>query len=136
VIGVAGDATTISHAGNAYIDGYSEANNGVLLTMDINFRVYESYVLLDKVSGTDSGFVNTVTGGDTDPFNAGEKVSFTVQSGDALDWGTTYYWRARVTDPSGTAVYSSWSATRSFSIIAPMVPPSARPTFHTRRRMR
>lgn len=72
-------------------------------------------VILDKVSGTDSGFANTVTGGDTDPFNSGEKVGFTVQAGDALATGT-YYWRARVKDPSGTNTYSAWTTARSFIV--------------------
>lgn len=67
----------------------------------------------DKVSGTDAGFLNTITGGDTDPFNSGEKASYTVQS--ALTNGT-YYWRVRALDPSGTNYYGSWSATRSFTV--------------------
>lgn len=72
-------------------------------------------VLLDKLSASDSGFANTVSGGDTDPFNSGEKISFTVQAGDALSYGT-YYWRARVKDPSGTNTWSSWTTARSFTI--------------------
>lgn len=73
--------------------------------------------LLDKVSGTDSGFANTVTGGDSDPFNSGEKASFTVQGGDALSPGT-YYWRARAKDPNGNNNWSGWTTTRSFTISA------------------
>lgn len=72
-------------------------------------------VLLDKLSASDSGFANTVSGGDTDPFNSGEKVSFTVQAGDALSYGT-YYWRARAKDPSGSDTWSSWTTARSFDV--------------------
>jgi hypothetical protein len=46
---------------------------------DVNFRICEALPLIDKLSGTDTGFVNTVSGGDTDPFNEGEKVSYTIQ---------------------------------------------------------
>lgn len=112
------DGITLTHGGNVYMDGAAEANNGVWADLDMLFRVYEDTLLLDKVSGTDSGFANTVTGGDTDPFNAGEKVSFTVQAGDELTDGVTYFWRARVIDPGGSNTYSSWSETRSFSVSA------------------
>lgn len=70
---------------------------------------------VSAVSGTDSGFTNTVTGGDTDPFNSGEKVSFTVQAGDALTTGT-YSWTARVKDPTGTDTWSSYATARTFTI--------------------
>lgn len=71
--------------------------------------------LLNKVSTSDSGFVNPDTGGDTHPFNSGENIQFTVQAGDALSTGT-YYWRVKGTDPAGTNTYGSWATTRSFTI--------------------
>ena len=74
--------------------------------------------ILNKVSGTDAGFTNTVTGGDTDPFNSGEKVSYTVQAGNALSNGT-YYWRVRGKDPAGSNTYGEWAASRSFIISNP-----------------
>jgi hypothetical protein len=70
---------------------------------------------LDKISSTDVGFLNTINGSDTQPFNSGEKVSYTVQEGSELTPGT-YYWRARTIDPSGTNTYSSWTTVRSFTI--------------------
>lgn len=90
----------------------SEFGARIALSFSIKSK---STIYLDKVSGTDSGFANTVSGGDTDPFNSGEKVSFTVQAGDALAAGT-YYWHARAKDPSGSNTWSSWTTTRSFSI--------------------
>ena len=72
-------------------------------------------LLLDKVSGTDAGFANPDNGGDTDPFNAGENIQYTVQAGDALPVGT-YYWRVRGIDPSGSNQWGAWSATRSFEV--------------------
>lgn len=85
---------------------------------DLIFYVKKGSPLLNKISGTDAGFVNTVDGGDTDPFTSGQKISYTVQAGDALSSGT-YYWRARVKDPAGTNAYSAWSATRSFTVTPP-----------------
>jgi len=69
--------------------------------------------LLDKISGTDSGFSGTPDA--TDPFTSNQQVTYTVQGGDALAPGT-YYWRVRVIDPSGGNTYSAWTATRSFTI--------------------
>lgn len=71
--------------------------------------------LIDVVSGTDSGFANPDNGGDTDPFNSGENIQYTVQSALSVD---TYYWRVRAIDPSGSNTYGSWSSTRSFDITA------------------
>ena len=69
--------------------------------------------LIDAVSGTDAGFANPDTGGDTDPFNSGENIQYTVQS--ALTASTLYYWRVRGIDPSGSNSYGAWATTRSFT---------------------
>ncbi len=105
------DTTSPAHAGNRcrYIASWSGDATG-----DYVFYV-NSTLLLDKTSGTDSGFVNTVNGGDSDPFTSGQKVSYTVQAGDALAGGT-YYWRARGIDPSGTNTYGAWPAARTFTV--------------------
>jgi hypothetical protein len=66
------------------------------------------------LSGTDAGFANPDNGGDTDPFNSGENIQYTVQS--ALDDVTTYYWRVRAIDPTGSNTYGAWSSTRSFTV--------------------
>lgn len=71
---------------------------------------------IDAVSGTDVGFANPDTGGDTDPFNSGENIQYTVQS--ALSNSTVYYWRARGIDPSGSNSYGAWATTRSFTTTA------------------
>lgn len=77
--------------------------------------------LIDVVSGTDAGFANPDTGGDTDPFNSGENIQYTVQS--ALSIGTTYYWRVRAQDPNGSKGYGAWSSTRSFTVTSGGVKP-------------
>lgn len=76
--------------------------------------------LIDAVSGTDAGFVNPDTGADTDPFNSGENIQYTVQS--ALNIGTTYYWRVRAIDPTGSKGYGAWTSTRSFTVTSGGVP--------------
>lgn len=114
-----GDATSSGalHAGNNYIDGNNAPNLGPHSDWDVYFRLYEVGILLDKVSGTDNGFENTVTPADTDPFNSGEKISFTVQAADELE-PALYYWRVRGKDPAGTDSFGDWSATRSFTATA------------------
>jgi hypothetical protein len=77
--------------------------------------------LIDAYSNVDAGFVNPDTGGDTDPFNSGENIQYTVQS--ALTIGTTYYWRVRAMDPSGSKGYGAWTATRSFTVSSSGVKP-------------
>lgn len=110
------DATAPTHAGN---ESYLFSGSWNNASDDAIFAIYVDAIpgssVLDKVSGTDSGFANTVTGGDTDPFNAGEKVSYTVQGGEALVTGT-YYWRARAKAPNADNTYSAWATTRSFTI--------------------
>jgi hypothetical protein len=88
--------------------------------------------LLNKISGTDSGFANTVTPADTDPFNSGEKADYDVQGGDALTADTLYYWRVRAIDPTGSNTYGEWSSTRSFTVGDAPPPPSftATPMMH------
>ena len=111
------DNTYPDHRGNFMT--FVAISWGASPTSDMCFYVYADTngPLLDKVSDTDTGFVNTVTGGDTDPFNSGEKASFTVQVGDALS-PDTYYWRARAVDPVNSTVYSDLTTARSFTISA------------------
>lgn len=73
--------------------------------------------LISAVSGTDAGFANQDTPADTDPFNSGDVVRYTVQGVDELADGL-YYWRVRGLDPSGTNTYGDWSAIRSFTILS------------------
>ena len=81
---------------------------------DINEYIIDS-PLINKFSDTDTGFANTVSGGDTDPFNSGEKADYDVQAGDELTNSTLYYWRVRGQDPGGSTKYGAWSSTRSFT---------------------
>ena len=109
------DLSADSHAGQEANQDRSSGSWSPGGAGDLIFYVYTADPQLAKVSGTDSGFANTVDGGDTDPFTSGQKVSFTVQGGDALADGT-WYWRARCKDPNGGNTWSSWTTARSFTI--------------------
>jgi hypothetical protein len=71
--------------------------------------------ILNKLSDTDVGFENLDTPADTDPFTSGERIRFTVQSGDALSPGT-HYWRVRAKDPSGSNTWGAWSDAQGFIV--------------------
>lgn len=100
--------------GHAYIDGAATGNNGPRVSDRAVFSYYERFASTAYTSGTDSGFANQTSGGDTDPFTSGDTLGYTVQT--ALEDGVTYYWRARGLDPSGTNTYGSVATTRSFTV--------------------
>lgn len=104
-----------SFAGNMYIDGNS-ANNGVYAPADMLFRVYEDGILLEKSSASHAGFLNTVTASDTSPFTAGDKISYTIQSGEELDTDATYFWSVRAVDPNGSGTWTEWTTPISFIV--------------------
>lgn len=101
--------------GNVYLDGASINNNGPRIIEDSWIKVYEEFVLLDEVSGTDAGFANVDTPADTSPFNSGDQIEFTVQAGDELPDGI-YYWRVSGLDPDDTNTYGDWATARYFTI--------------------
>lgn len=115
-----GNIASSTHPGNAYCDGPS-ANNGIRTDLHPAFRVYEEYIFLDKLSGTDSGFANQDNGGDTDPFTSGDQIGYTVQAGDSLA-DATYYWRVRAIDPTGSNSYGSWTSSRTFDVLVGLTP--------------
>ena len=97
--------------------GTDTENNRISYYVQIDtVNTFDSGNLLEKYSDIETeGFENTVTPSDTDPFLSGQKIAYTVQSGDALDFGT-YYWRVSGKDPSGTNTYGGWSDTQTFII--------------------
>ena len=50
------------------------------------------------------------------PFTSGATVTYTIQGGEALTNGTTYWWRVRAKDPSGGNAWSPWSDPDSFTV--------------------
>lgn len=107
------DFSSPSHSGN--MARRVSGTWSVLSTDDLIFYVNGATPEISKKSNIDSGFTNTINGGDTDPFNEDEKISYTVQGGDALADGT-YYWTARSKAPSGLNVFSNKADFRSFTI--------------------
>ncbi|HRN86081.1 MAG TPA: hypothetical protein PK863_02015 [Candidatus Dojkabacteria bacterium] len=87
--------------------------SGTLTEDTLGFDAVGGGPLIDAVSGTDAGFLDSPDESDTDPFTSGTAVAYTVQS--ALD-PDTYYWRVRGLDPSGSNSYGAWSSIRSFTI--------------------
>ena len=69
-----------------------------------------------RISDTNPGFQNVASTTDTSPFISGNTVRFTVQAADVLTASTTYWWRVRAKDPSGSNTYSPWSDTRSLTV--------------------
>jgi hypothetical protein len=110
------------HGTNSTTGGVTEITyNGGWSTENLCFH-YATYItataygpLLDKISGTDTGFTDVTNGADTDPFASGDQIKFTVQAGDTLSVSTVYYWRVRGIDPSGSNTYGAWATTRSFT---------------------
>ena len=109
------DNSSPTHSGN-FVQRSGAGVFSATSSFDNIFYVYitTGSPLIDKVSGTDTGFTDITDGADTDPFDSGDQIQYTVQS--ALTPGATYYWRVRGIDPTGTNTYGSWATTRSFSI--------------------
>jgi len=116
-INVGYDSSSPTHSGNksSFISSWIASSS-----VDLIFYI-EGYTReLNKLSETpDATFTNTTDGGDTHPFDQPDKIDYTVQAGDALSSGGTWYWRARANDPTGTTEWSDWTTIRSFDIDAP-----------------
>jgi hypothetical protein len=69
-----------------------------------------------RASDIHSGFVNASDGGDISPFVSGDTIHFTIQPGDGLSNGQTYWWQVRARDPLGDNSFSFWSTPRAFTV--------------------
>jgi fibronectin-binding autotransporter adhesin len=77
--------------------------------------------LVTRTSDNETGcspncFTDVTNGGDTSPFAEGDRVRFTLQT--TLTSGTTYYWRVRAKDTSGSNTYGDWSSVQGFTYVA------------------
>lgn len=75
-------------------------------------------------SAVDSEFFNTASSTDTSPFTEGNKIRFQLTSGDALTDLSTYYWRVRARDVSGSGEFGDWSTTQSLTVDMAAAAPS------------
>jgi hypothetical protein len=96
--------------------GVSDSDDNDLV-YQISWSVDYSFVSSSsKQSDLDSGFVNTNTPADLNPFNSGDTIRFTVEAGDSLSNNSTYYWRVRAKDSDGSNIWGTWSEIRSFTV--------------------
>jgi hypothetical protein len=83
---VAHDTSSPTHSGNGAWFSITTQLWTALSSTDYIFYVKTHTTELDKLSETpELEFLNTVSGGDTHPFNSGEKISYTVQTEPLLD---------------------------------------------------
>jgi lipopolysaccharide export system protein LptA len=93
--------------------------DGQSLTYEVQWSTSSTFStnVVSRISSTSPGFSNTVLGGDTNPFNSGERIQLWTQASDAMASGTTYWWRVRAKDPPpGSDTFSLWSDYHSFTI--------------------
>ena len=74
-----------------------------------------SSVIVDTSSDTNlTDFTNVNVPSDKSPFNSGDSIVYKTQA--TLVDGTTYWWRVRGIDPSGSNAYGAWSTEQSVTI--------------------
>ncbi len=66
-------------------------------------------------SSTPTNWSNVNTPSDTNPYNSGDTISYTVPAGSALTDNATYWWKVRAKDPNGANSWSPWSDADSFT---------------------
>ena len=109
------DSSSPTHSGNycqyASFNGIWSGS----ASQDICFYVGGQGPLFDVASDTESPTYFSGTG-DPHPWPSGNQVSYAIQSSVGLQPNTTYYWRVRSKDPSGSNTYGAWSSTWSFTV--------------------
>lgn len=99
------------------LEFYTTDPQGDDLTYEVSWSEDATFAAsTTKISDTHAGFENATLGSDTQPFNSGDTIRFTVQNADALTNGHTYWWRVRAKDPAGGNNWSPWSPARSFTV--------------------
>lgn len=104
--------TSTTTGTNTY--GYSTSTKGGFAAVEV--QAAGGSPLIDVLSSANAGFADVTNPSDTDPFASGDTITYTVQAGNALTNSTTYYWRVRAIDPSGSNTWSSWSSIYSFTV--------------------
>jgi hypothetical protein len=69
-----------------------------------------------RASDINLGFSNITNPVDPQPFTSGHTIQYKVQTPDTLTNGTTYWWRVRAKDPTGSNTYSNYSDPQSFTV--------------------
>ncbi|HXK38070.1 MAG TPA: DUF2341 domain-containing protein, partial [Candidatus Paceibacterota bacterium] len=63
-----------------------------------------------------SSFTNLNNPTNKAPYTSGDTIQFTVPQNKALTNGTTYWWRVRAKDPTGSTQFGNWSSARAITI--------------------
>ncbi len=63
-----------------------------------------------------SNFLNVNNPTNKAPYTSGDTVQFTVPQAKALTNNTTYWWRVRAKDPTGSTQYSDWSIAKAITV--------------------
>lgn len=87
------------------------------LTYEISWATSSAFTSsTTRSSASGAGWENLTTPADTNPFNSGGRIRYTIQSSDLLGASSTYFWKVRARDPSGANNYSFWSSIRSVTV--------------------
>jgi len=95
--------------------GTDPDNDNITYELQLNSSNSFTTPLIDKLSATDSGFANLTTT-KTDPFYSGNQIGYTLSTD--LTRGTSYYWRVRGKDVTGSNTWGNWSAVAKFTVSA------------------
>jgi hypothetical protein len=86
-------------------------------TLHYQIQIADNYAFstttVDSNSDDDDFYSNIISESDKAPYNNNETVRF--KSTTTLSDNTTYWWRVRAKDPSGSNVYGAWSTPYSFT---------------------
>ncbi len=75
---------------------------------------FGSPVVSHSTTNNSAYFSNLTTLSNKAPYNNADTIQYTVQNG-ALANNTTYWWRVRAMDPTGSTQYGLWSSARAFT---------------------
>lgn len=104
--------TSTTTGTNTY--GYSSSKVGGFFAVEVQAA---SVPLIDALSAAGTGFADITHGGDSSPYPSGDQIGYTVQAGNALTNGNTYFWRAQQLVPAGNVNYfAGWSSIDSFTV--------------------
>lgn len=112
--------TSATTGTNTY--GYTDSTIGSFLAIEI---IGGGTPLIDVLSSAGTGFADITNGANTSPYPSGDQVGYTIQAGNALTNGNTYFWRTRQVVPSNNVnYYTAWSSTFSFTVSTGGIPTS------------